>query len=131
MTMTDCWVALCSHCHVVWPVESWGSPQFLEHIRAPSIMTPGQYTIWCVAYRIAADRALECCTGLRNMEEFETCHTVMRTQLQAMDASRVMCPGEGKLALGLVTLNGSPECDAMVKRAMKWHQAHRETKDTM
>jgi hypothetical protein len=117
----ECWVALCPHCHIIWPVDSWKEPRLFEHGQE-SRMTVGQYTVWHAAYRMAADRAFAHALG-SGVDKSETLLAVMQAFTRACKASTIPCPGSEELQTGPVVLNGSPECDAMQDEVFVYHQA--------
>jgi hypothetical protein len=104
---TECWCALCTHCHIVWPVWSRTDPRFLDHGKG--------------------DVVLHALHG--NMEHLALAASLAASAMEALNkerrARRIPCPGDGQLAPAPVVLNGSPECNTMVDEAMAWHDARR------
>jgi len=120
----ECWVALCPHCHIVWPVDSWKEPRFLDHGQSET-MTREERAAWDAKYNTVRDVALLNIGSAGNVEHLELAASTMEALMKERRAQRIRCPGDKRLALGPVVLNGSPEADQLVDEASAWHKAHR------
>ena len=117
---TECWVALCPHCHIVWCVDSREDPRLDEHPSEPTPIAVYQ------DYRKRWDEASDGISGALDVLDApgHPEHDAARTWIEQR-ARTVWCVGSGQLATGSVVLNGSPEAQVLDAEVLAHHEARR------